>query len=358
MADLRDDDATLPGGVPAAGLNRTPETDPEHLLPEHAGRGTPGSIAAAESPDLVRDEIERTRARMSSTIGSIEDALLRKKEQIHQKLDVLTPVRDRPLMFAGGVFGAGLLLGFITGGRGDDDADTVRVPRSMLAGLDVEGGGYRGGVDANVWRTQAQQWEGRARELMQTCARHEEEIRSLREGRGGYDVEAGYEGGGAYDAGAGYEAGVRYDAGASYQTRTGYLASDGYDSGLGHDVDGGYGFDAHAEHDHEHHHHYEDDDDGDSGVGRLVALGVGALVTGLLARLGVAAVQNRGGGETEAVVELEPRGGYAADVLRQTDEGLVRERAGYVDHYERGDVELDAGLEGRPGPGYTSPPLM
>ena len=75
MADHRmDPDRTLPG---TAGMNATPETDPEHLLPEHTHAAVPGTIAAAAgNPDAVRGEIERTRARMSHTIDQLESALL------------------------------------------------------------------------------------------------------------------------------------------------------------------------------------------------------------------------------------------------------------------------------------------
>ena len=90
MADYRnDDDPTLPGGT--AGLNRTPETDPEHLLPDHtAAPAVPGLVAGGVSgdPDAVRDEIERTRERMSSTIDQIDGALHRKKGEIQDRLDV------------------------------------------------------------------------------------------------------------------------------------------------------------------------------------------------------------------------------------------------------------------------------
>jgi hypothetical protein len=66
---------------------------------------------------------------MSETIDTIEEALLRKKGQIEEKLDVKAQVRERlapvtnrvnrqPLAIFGGVFGAGLVLGYLTG---DDD---------------------------------------------------------------------------------------------------------------------------------------------------------------------------------------------------------------------------------------------
>src|SRR5215218_4034944 len=175
MADYRnDDDDTLPGGL--TGMNRTPETDPEHLIPDHTSApAVPGTIAGGVTgdPDAVRDEIERTRERMSSTIDQIEGALLRKKGEIQEKLDVAAPIRERPWVFAAGVFGTGLVLGLLTGGGDDDDRDTVKVPRSMLAGLGMEGNGGAG-------LSGGREWEDRSRELLQVVARQEEEIRDLR----------------------------------------------------------------------------------------------------------------------------------------------------------------------------------
>src|SRR5215218_2911462 len=183
MADYRnDDDDTLPGGL--TGMNRTPETDPEHLIPDHTSApAVPGTIAGGVSgdPDAVRDEIERTRARMSSTIDQIEGALQRKKGEIQEKLDVAAPIRERPWVFAAGVFGTGLVLGLLTGGGDDDDRDTVKVPRSLLAGLNLnEGGdagngfsggggnGFSGGAGVgNGFSGRAGEWEDRSRELMQ-----------------------------------------------------------------------------------------------------------------------------------------------------------------------------------------------
>jgi uncharacterized protein DUF3618 len=167
------DDRTLPGEITAS--RNLGVTHPDHLLSEHTGAVAPGMIAAVDDPDTVREEIERTRARMSSTIDSIEEALLRKKERIEEKLDVFAPVRERPLLYAGGVFAAGLLLGYLTGGGGDDGE---RAPRARGLGVDADLDGEEAyGED---WRTRAGQWEKRARTLMKTCSRQEEELRSLR----------------------------------------------------------------------------------------------------------------------------------------------------------------------------------
>ena len=179
-AGLPDGDPTLISGA-AVPVAARPVTDPDHLLPEHAGAGVPGMVAATDDPDTVRSEIEQTRARMSSTIDQLESALLRKKEQIEEKLDVAAPVRERPLVYAGGVFAAGLLLGLLTGGKDRDereyDEDELAAARSgrggralAMASVDYEG----------EWKGRAREWENRARELMKTCTRQEAEIRQLR----------------------------------------------------------------------------------------------------------------------------------------------------------------------------------
>lgn len=197
MADHRiDPDRTLPGSV--AGMNLTPETDPEHLIPERTHAAAPGTIGATvgSDPDAVRDEIERTRERMSRTIGDIEGALMRKKGEIQDRLDFVAPVREKPWIFAAGVFGTGLVLGLLTGGGGDDDRDHVKVPRALLAGLDPEGDGDR------IGNGRASANGGGQRELLNVIARQEEEIRDLRaalygddEEMDAYAVYAGDEGG-------------------------------------------------------------------------------------------------------------------------------------------------------------------
>jgi hypothetical protein len=196
MADHRnDDDRTLPGGP---GMNRTPETDPEHLIPEHthaAPLGTIGAELTPDDPDAVRGEIERTRERMSQTIGAIEGALLKKKEEINDRLDFTAPVRQRPWAFAGGVFGTGLVLGLLTGGGKsrdeEEDREHVKIPRALLEGIGLEP--IAGGHGAGNGRGGSREWEDRSRELMQVVARQEEEIRDLRAavyGDADWDVDA------------------------------------------------------------------------------------------------------------------------------------------------------------------------
>jgi len=331
MADYRnDDDRTLPG----VGMNRTPETDPEHLLPDHTSAGAPGTIPAAalgDDPDAVRDEIERTRARMSRTIDELDRALARKKEQVQEKLDVAAPIRQRPWVYAGGVFAAGLALGLITGGgkRDDDeDDDHVKIPRALLAGMGLEqvkGGrsrrGSGGGVEVEYTGEGSDSWEGRARELMSVVARQEEEIRALRGGdvdESGYadsdylsptdarlldDVEA------LNDVGEGeeWDEEWNFDEGEyaqGYGDRyTGDLDGHLY---MGSEYEGGQ-----AEYEVELEEYARSGIDFKKPLAMLFAAGV----AGALGTLGKRVLGGRGGNdELDVEVELEPRGGLAEDV--------------------------------------------
>lgn len=149
--------------------------------PTHGAGGEVRGAAAGTDPDATRAEIEQTRARMSETIDEIEEQLLRKKQTIEEKLDVkaqvrerLAPVRERlapiqeqvyrrPLAIFGGVFGAGLVLGYLTGEDDDDDRG---------GSYDAD---YGGGTDKR-----ARRWEEQSRRLMKQNAEQEEELRRLR----------------------------------------------------------------------------------------------------------------------------------------------------------------------------------
>jgi hypothetical protein len=131
-----------------------------------------GAPAGSEGPVVIdaKEEIQATRARISDTIDEIEGRILQKKERIEERLDLLAPVRDRPLRVLGAVFGLGLALGLLTGGREEDEE-----PRD--AG---RGGDERGEELATLW-------EARARRLRRIARAREDEIAALRErlGRGG-----------------------------------------------------------------------------------------------------------------------------------------------------------------------------
>lgn len=119
-----------PSDVQDATLH-TPAVPTDHQLPAHAGDGA-GIDIEPENPEAARAQIEETRERMSHTIDEIEGALLAKKARIQDKLDVFSPIRENPLLAVGAVFGAGLLLGFITGG-GDDEEPDMRASAALLA---------------------------------------------------------------------------------------------------------------------------------------------------------------------------------------------------------------------------------
>lgn len=179
MADLnvtRGDDETMPDASLMAGGT----VDSDHLLPEHTGAPQPGVIAQTDDPELARMQIEQTRARMSSTIDQIEGALLRKKKNLEEKLDVMAPVRrkarENPYPIIGGVFLAGLVLGLLTGGSDDEDEETGPRPavRRFAADFDRERAhGYH-------WEERASTWERRARRLMDLANRQEAELLELR----------------------------------------------------------------------------------------------------------------------------------------------------------------------------------
>jgi len=180
MADLnltRRDDDTIPDASPMAGGTAERRVDTDHLLPGETHAATPGTIARVDDPELARLQIEQTRARMSDTIGQIEGALLRKKENLEERLDVMAPVRRRarenPYPVIGGVFLAGLVLGLLTGGDDEDDAPRPAV-RRFAADFDRERAhGYH-------WEERAHTWERRARRLMDLANRQEAELLETR----------------------------------------------------------------------------------------------------------------------------------------------------------------------------------
>jgi len=289
MADYRnDDDRTLPGGP---GMNRTPETDPEHLIPEHthaAPLGTIGAELTPDDPDAVRGEIERTRERMSQTIGAIEGALLKKKEEINDRLDFTAPVRQRPWAFAGGVFGSGLLLGLLTGGGKnrdeDEDRDHVKIPRALLEGIGLEP--IAGGHGTGNGRGASREWEDRSRELMQVVARQEEEIRDLRAavyGDAGWDADG-------YDADEGPESIGVVDVDNEWDE----------DWNFSDDEDDFQDFEALG---------MEEEHEG-GGISKPIAGLIAAGVAGLVGGLAKKYLGGSGDtGEMQVEVDLEPRGG-------------------------------------------------
>lgn len=133
--------------------------DEIRVVPEHA---------ETDDPDAARAEIAHTRARMSGTIDEIEDALLRRKERMQHRLDPFSTVRERPLQAAGIVFGAGLVLGLLTGGDDDDDLDDDEVDYDYDVDVDLEldqdRTGFRGESRTKRWEDRARRMAHRTRE--------------------------------------------------------------------------------------------------------------------------------------------------------------------------------------------------
>jgi ElaB/YqjD/DUF883 family membrane-anchored ribosome-binding protein len=143
----------------------TEVTDREGVARTGAAATMPGD------PGAAREEIQATRARISETIDEIEGALLQKKERIEDRLDVMAPVREQPMRTLGIVFGAGLLLGFLTGGddeEEDEDDDEEHEEHERVSASADE---------------RAELWEHRARRLLRIAREQEDEIESLRRRR-------------------------------------------------------------------------------------------------------------------------------------------------------------------------------
>lgn len=106
-----------------------------------------------------RVEIEETRERMTRTIGAIEEALVRRRDRLHERLDVLAPVREHPWPGVATAFGVGLALALLTGGSRSRE----RAARAS----------------EQAWRERAERWEARARRVAAVSARREARLRYL-----------------------------------------------------------------------------------------------------------------------------------------------------------------------------------
>jgi ElaB/YqjD/DUF883 family membrane-anchored ribosome-binding protein len=166
--DMRDRDA---GDVAARGSSQVVQpapSDPERQLPAEAGQAL-----GSDDPEVARADIEATRARMSQTIDVIEETLVRKKERIQDRLDVVAPVREHPWRSMGIALGSGLLLGLLTGG-GDDDEERVET-RSRRGIRESE----------PDWERRARILERRSRRLLSIARDQQRELEELREGETG-----------------------------------------------------------------------------------------------------------------------------------------------------------------------------
>ena len=134
-----------------------------------ATTAAPPRLAMPEDPEAARAEIEATRARMSETIDEIEDVLMRKTEEIRAKLDVLAPIRQRPLQSLAIIFGVGIALGLLGGGgrdESDEDEDDA-FTEDDLGGDDDE--------TEEAWE-RAEKWEDRAHRLLRIARAQETEL--------------------------------------------------------------------------------------------------------------------------------------------------------------------------------------
>lgn len=140
-----------------------------------------------DSPGGARAQIEETRERMSETIDAIEEQLLRRKEEIQERLDIFAPVRERPLPSVGAALGAGLLLGLLTGGGDKDEDRDSRGSRGFDAG-DLAGGaaGFAAlsddaADDDEYFAQRAGMWEARARRLLDVAETRDRQLDELHE---------------------------------------------------------------------------------------------------------------------------------------------------------------------------------
>ena len=83
--------------------------------------------------EQAREEVVRSRARISETLDQLEGRLVDKKHELRDKLDVKKRVHDavdkRPLAAVGVAAGVGFLLGILGGGKGghgDADSEELR----------------------------------------------------------------------------------------------------------------------------------------------------------------------------------------------------------------------------------------
>lgn len=174
-------------------------------------------VEALDDPYEARAAIERTRSRMSETIDTIEEVLLRKKEQIQERLDVLAPVRHNPLPAAAAVFGAGLILGYLTGGDNEHELEYDGRDEGLAPAAAAE----------RRWRSRHNSLRARHSELEDVVAQQRKELKRMRReldhsrralraspGLGAsYDRSTAYGGSFAYgDAAHGNAAASSYDA--------------------------------------------------------------------------------------------------------------------------------------------------
>lgn len=126
------------------------------------GRPPPVSEPEPQSTAEARRAIEQTRGRISSTIDAIEGRISHAREEIKDRLDVVTPLRERIRsntgLSLGVAFGAGLLLAVLTRGE-----ETTK-PRGKARAL-ARGRGHEEPLDADE-REALRHWRKERRERL------------------------------------------------------------------------------------------------------------------------------------------------------------------------------------------------
>ncbi len=91
----------------------------------------PGRDGAPRDPEQARRRINETRDRLSATLDRLGEQLEQKRDELKSKADIVRPVRarvrERPLPMLGVAFAAGVVVGLLRGGRGDDEEEPERV---------------------------------------------------------------------------------------------------------------------------------------------------------------------------------------------------------------------------------------
>lgn len=131
-----------------------------------------------ENPDAARAEIEATRARMSDTLDEIEDVLLRKKETIRERMDVMAPVREQPVKTIAAIFAAALVLGFLSArGKGGSKAGGNHANhRADLPPEVEEDEDDDQAEELELAWSRAEAWEDRAHRLLRVARVQEAEL--------------------------------------------------------------------------------------------------------------------------------------------------------------------------------------
>jgi ElaB/YqjD/DUF883 family membrane-anchored ribosome-binding protein len=136
---------------------------------EERNRMTDLRVTVKEPSDVgeARAAIERSRERISETLGAIEDRLVETKESIRERVNVLRPVQDqvrtRPWVAVAVAAGVGAALGGVLGGS-DDDEDAEPRSRGRHSGDEARSKRHGRKPHREDVRAAADRHEGRDRD--------------------------------------------------------------------------------------------------------------------------------------------------------------------------------------------------